>query len=57
MNSIFYNTIDQFMEVHIDNVMVKTSIVSNHLSYLEMVFEQMRKHKLKINSFKCALGV
>lgn len=57
MNAIFHDMIGKFMEVYIDDVVVKSDSKSRHLEDLEKAFLRMRKHQLKMNPLKCAFGV
>jgi len=47
MNQIFHDMIGHFVEVYVDDVVVKSS-VSTHAEYLRQVFERTRKFKLKM---------
>ena len=42
------------MEVYIDDMLVKSKQVSEHLRDLEDVFSILRKHKLRLNASKCS---
>ncbi|XP_059669178.1 uncharacterized protein LOC132314320 [Cornus florida] len=57
MNSIFHDMIGRFMEIYIDDVVVKSSAKRQHLEHLKRAFERKRIHKLKMNPLKCAFGV
>ena len=57
MNSIFHDMIGRFIEVYIDDVVIKSPAKSKHLIDLEKGFQRMRSHKLKINPLKCAFRV
>ncbi|XP_059658641.1 uncharacterized protein LOC132304963 [Cornus florida] len=57
MNSIFHDMIGRFMEIYVDDVVVKSSAKRQHLEHLKRAFERMRIHKLKMNPLKCAFGV
>ncbi|XP_059629569.1 uncharacterized protein LOC132272434 [Cornus florida] len=57
MNSIFHDMIGRFMEIYINDVVVKSSAKRQHLEHLKRAFERMRIHKLKMNPLKCAFGV
>ena len=57
MNSIFHDMIGHFLEVYIDDVVVKSPAKSRHLADLEKAFWRMRIHKLKMNPLKCAFRV
>ena len=57
MNSIFHDIIGRFIEVYIDDVVIKSPAKYKHLVNLEKAFQRMRSHKLKMNPLKCAFGV
>ena len=57
MHEIFYSLISNFMEVYIDDVIVKSKANEQHLEHLTKTFERMRLHRLKMNPLKCAFGV
>ena len=56
-NSMFHDFIDTFMQVYIDDIIIKSSSEDSHLLYLRQSFERMRKHGLKMNPLKCAFCV
>ena len=45
------------IEVYIDNMVVKSKVVSEHMGDLGNIFEILRKHKLRLNASKCSFGV
>ena len=49
--------IGKFMEVYIDDVVVKSQDFNTHLKNLEKAFLMMRKYQLKMNPLKCTFGV
>ncbi|PNY14157.1 retrotransposon protein putative unclassified [Trifolium pratense] len=57
MNSIFHDFIDTFMQVYIDDIIVKSASQDDHLLCLRKSFERMRKYGLKMNPLKCAFCV
>ncbi|GKV06953.1 hypothetical protein SLEP1_g18770 [Rubroshorea leprosula] len=57
MNAIFHDMIGKFMEIYIDDVVVKSHGEADHLVHLRKAFERMRQHGLKMNPLKCAFGV
>ena len=57
MNSIFHDMIGKYMEVYIDDIVVKSQNFDKLLRNLEQAFIRMRKHQLKMNPLKCAFGV
>ena len=57
MNTIFHEYIRKFMEVYIDDVVIKSDSKNIHLDNLKLAFEKMRRNNLKRNPLKCAFGV
>ena len=57
MNSMFHDFIGQFMQIYIDDIVVKSSAEKDHLDHLQISLERMRKYGLKMNTLKCAFGV
>lgn len=57
MNSIFHDYIETFMQVYIDDIVIKSTSDEDHLSHLSQSFERMRKHGLKMNPLKYAFFV
>jgi len=57
INSTFHDFIDKFMQIYIDDIVVKSSSENDHLEHLRLSFERMRKYGLKMNRLKCAFGV
>jgi len=57
MNSMFHDFIEKFMQVYIDDIVVKSSSEDDHLNHLRQSFERMRQYGLKMNPLKCAFGV
>ena len=45
------------VEVYIDDMVVKSKLVSEHLTNLVNIFEILRRHKLCLNASKCSFGV
>ena len=45
------------IEVYIDDMVVKSKVVSEHVGDLENIFEILRKHKLRLNASKCSFGI
>ena len=56
MSRIFDDLIHQLVESYVD-VVVKTHSRDQHLKDLRMVFDRIRKYKLKMNLMKCSFGV
>jgi len=57
MNSMFHDFIEDFMQVYIDDIVVKSSSEDKHLDQLRRSFERIRQYGLKMNPLKCAFGV
>lgn len=57
MNSIFHNMNGQFIEMYIDDIVVKSPSMFSHFGHFSMNFERIMKHQLKMNLFKYAFGI
>ncbi|OMO91548.1 reverse transcriptase [Corchorus capsularis] len=57
MNAIFHDMIGKFMEVYIDDLVVKSHNTLDLIDHLRRSFERTRQHGLKMNPLKCAFGV
>ena len=57
MNSMFHDFIEDFMQVYIDDIVIKSNSKSIHLQHLRESFERTRKYGLKMNPLKCAFCV
>jgi len=57
MNSMFHDFVRKFMQVYIDDIVVKSSAEKDHLDHLHQSFEKMRKYGLKMNPLKCTFCV
>lgn len=57
MNSIFHDFIKTFMQVYVDDIIIKSSLESDHLNHLRQSFEIMMKYGLNVNPLKCAFCV
>lgn len=56
-NSIFHDFIKTFMQIYIDDLLVKFVSAKNYIDHLRQSFNRMRKHGLKMNPLKCAFCV
>ena len=45
------------IEVYIDDMVVKSKVVFEHVGDLRSIFEILREHKLRLNASKCSFGV
>ena len=57
MTKMFEPQLGKSIEVYIDDMVVKSKIVSEHVEDLANIFEILRKHKLHLNASKCFFGV
>jgi hypothetical protein len=57
MNLIFHDMLHKFMEVYIDDVVVKSQTFDELVECLEKAFLRMGRHQLKMNPLKCAFRV
>ena len=57
MIRMFELQLDKNIVVYIDDMVVKSKVVSEHVGDLEIIFEILRKHKLRLNASKCSFGV
>ena len=45
------------MEVYIDDMLVKSKQLQDHITHLQQVFDILREYGMKLNPLKCAFGV
>ena len=57
MTRMFEPQLGKSIEVYIDDMVVKSKVVSEHVEDLKNIFEILRKHKLHLNASKCSFGV
>ena len=57
MTKMFEPQLGKNIEVYIDDMVVKSKEVSDHVDDLGNIFEILRKHKLRLNASKCFFGV
>ena len=54
---MFESQMGKNIEVYIDDMMVKSKIVSEHIGDLVNIFKILKGHKLRLNASKCSFGV
>jgi len=54
---MFEPQLGKSIEVYIDDMVVKSKVVSKHVRDLGNIFEILRRHKLRLNTSKCSFGV
>ena len=57
MTKMYESRLGKNVEVYIDDMVVKSKLVSEHLADLSNIFEILRQHKLRLNASKCSFGV
>ena len=57
MTRMFEPQLGKSIKVYIDDMVVKSKMVSEHVRDLEVIFGILRKHKLRLNASKCSFGV
>ena len=57
MTKMFESQMGKNIELYIDNMVVKSKIVSEHIGDLTNIFQILRGHKLHLNASKCSFGV
>lgn len=56
MNSVFKPFLRKFVLVFFDDILVFSSNLQTHLTYLALVFDVLRAHTLKLKASKCSFG-
>ena len=56
MTKMFEPQLGKNVKVYIDDMVVKSKVVSEHLGNLTNFFEILRRHKLRLNASKCSFG-
>ena len=57
MTRMFEPQLGKSIEVYINDMVVKSKVVSVHVRNLGDTFEILRRHKLRLNATKCSFGV
>jgi hypothetical protein len=57
MNLIFHDLLGTVLEIYIDDVVVKSDSMNNHLADLCLAIKWMHRYGLKMNPLKCVFGV
>ena len=57
MIRMFELQLGKSIKVYIDDMVVKSKVVSEHVKDLGDIFEVLRRHKLRLNTSKCSFGV
>ena len=57
MTRMFESQLGKNIKIYIDDMVVKSKVVSEHLEDLGAIFEILRKYKLRLNASKCSFGM
>ena len=54
---MFAEQVGETMEVYINNMLVKSKLIVDHVLDLDLMFQVLRKYQMKLNPLNCAFGV
>ena len=57
MTRMFESLLGKNIEIYIDDMVVKSKVISEHLGDLRDTFEILRSYKLRLNASKCSFSV
>ena len=57
VNKMFTELLGKLMEVYVDDMLVKSLQVEQHIQHLEQIFQVLSKYKTRLNPAKCAFRV
>ena len=57
VNRMFQRQIRASMEVYIDDMLVKSTMVELHIAHMAEAFQILKEYNMKLNPAKCAFGV
>ena len=57
MMRMFESLLGKNIKIYIDDMVVKSKVVSKHLGDLRVIFEILRSYRLRLNASKCSFGV
>ena len=57
MTRMFEPRLGKNIEIYVDDMVVKSKVVTQHLEDLGDIFDILRRHKLCLNASKCSFGV
>jgi len=56
MNQVFYEYLDQFVIVYLDDIVVYSTTLEEHKVHLKLVFDKLRQNQLYVKKEKCAFA-
>nr|KYP43116.1 Retrovirus-related Pol polyprotein from transposon 17.6 [Cajanus cajan] len=57
MDKVFQGQIGRNIEIYVDDIVVKSNSLAEHLTDLAEIFGELRKHNMRLNPEKCTFGV
>ena len=54
---MFKDLIGKTMEVYVDDMLVKSRMVGDHVEHLSQMFNILPKYQMRLNLLKCAFGI
>ena len=57
MTRMFEPQLGKNIEIYVDDMVVKSKVVTEHLEDLGDIFDILRRHKLRLNASKCSFGM
>ena len=57
MTRMFEPQLGKNIKIYVDDMVVKSKMVTEHLGDLGDIFDVLRRHKLRLNASKCSFGV
>ena len=57
MTKMFESQLGKNIKIYINDMVVKSKMVSEHLGDLRIIFEILKNYKLRLNASKCSFGI
>ncbi|XP_020222101.1 uncharacterized protein LOC109804683 [Cajanus cajan] len=57
MDKVFRGQIGRNIEIYVDDMVVKSNSMADHVADLAEIFGELRKHNMRLNPEKCTFGV
>ena len=54
---MFKDLIGKSIKVYMNNMLVKSKTIGDHIEHLNQMFNILQKYQMKLNPLKCAFGV
>ena len=53
MNDVFYEYVDRFVVVYLDDIVIYSESLEDHMEHLRKVLSKLREHQLFVKKEKC----